>query len=307
MSLKGSVLVVGAGAIGTGFAAVFRAAGHNVLLCDPSDAARDAAPAAMVRAGLPSGDPGELHLCDKPPETATPDLMIEAGPERVEVKAALFADLLMRLPKDTILATASSAIPMSQIVPNPADQARCLVAHPANPPSLIRVIELVPAPGTLPDVTQRAARIFRDAGFAPVTLNNEMPAFVFNRLQSALLREAYRLIDEGVIGVDGIDTLVRDGLGPRWALSGPFETADLNTAGGIKAHAARMGPAYAAIGAARGETHPDWSDALVDRVHAERRALCPDADLPARRAWREKALADLLAARALILNDGDAP
>jgi len=159
----------------------------------------------------------------------------------------------------------------------------------------------VPAPGTAPDVVARAGALFDDAGFDPVVLGREVPAFVFNRLQSALLREAYRLVDEGVVDVDGLDRLVRDGLGVRWALCGPFETADLNTAGGIRGHAERMGPAYAAIGEARGETDARWSPALVDRVEAERRALLPAGALTARRAWREAALADLLAARRTIL------
>ena len=181
-------------------------------------------------------------------------------------------------------------------------QARCLVAHPANPPSLIRVIELVPAPGTLPRTLDAAERVLRAIGFDPVRLGAEIPAFVFNRLQSALLREAYRLVDEGVVDVDGLDRLVRDGLGPRWALSGPFETADLNTAGGVRGHAERMGPAYAAIGEARGERGARWSEPLVARVEAERRAILPEEALPARRAWREGALADLLAARARILS-----
>ncbi len=302
-----TVTILGAGAIGTGFAAAFRAAGWGVTLCDPAAAARATAEesvdrhlAALRRAGLPeAARPGALDVVAEP--GGAPALVLEAGPERRDVKAAIFARLLRDMPRATVLATASSALPVSAIVPQEADQRRCLVAHPGNPPSLIRVIELVPAPGTAPETVARAEALFASAGFDPVTLGREVPAFVFNRLQSALLREAYRLVDEGVIDVDGLDRLVRDGLGPRWALSGPFETADLNTAGGIRGHAERMGPAYAAIGASRGETRPDWPPDLVDRVEAERRALLPEAALPARRAWREGALADLLAARRGIL------
>jgi 3-hydroxyacyl-CoA dehydrogenase len=309
MSLSPSVFVLGAGAIGTAFAATFRAAGWSVTLCDAAEEARAAASDAvrrhtssLHRAGHPtSGTPGQVTVVDDIPHSNTFALAIEAGPERQDIKAALFRTMLDRLGTDIILATASSAIPMSAILPDPQDQARCLVAHPGNPPSLIRVIELVPAPATLPDTLKRADALFRTAGFDPVALQKEVPAFVFNRLQSALLREAYRLVEEGVVDVDGIDRLVRDGLGPRWALSGPFETADLNTAGGIRGHAERMGPAYAAIGEARGETHARWSPELVTRVEAERRAILPEPDLPKRRAWRETALADLLAARRRLM------
>ncbi len=132
---------------------------------------------------------------------------------------------------------------MSRIVPDRrGSRRRCLVAHPVNPPAVLRVIELVPAPGTLPDTVTRAAALFGAAGFAAVTLGREIEGFVLNRLQGAVLREAYRLVDEGVTDVAGIEAVMRLGLGPRWALSGPFETAELNTPGGIVAHAARMGP-----------------------------------------------------------------
>lgn len=305
------VLILGAGPIGCGFAASFLAAGFNVTLCDPSDDARASAPdlvtrhgAAMSLAGLPTPQ-GAAQLIAALPDEIAAQLVIEAGPERLEVKQALFRDLLSR--GDTaIIATASSAITVSQILPEPADQARCLVAHPANPPSLLRVLELVPAPGTTPQTMDRAEALFRQGGFAPARLGHEVPAFVFNRLQSALLREAYRLVDEGVISVDALDALVRDGLGPRWALSGPFETADLNTAGGVRGHAERLGPAYAAIGRDRGEIAPDWPPALVDTVEAQRRAVLPEDALPARRAWREQALARLLDARRKILQGDSA-
>ncbi|WP_305968941.1 MULTISPECIES: 3-hydroxyacyl-CoA dehydrogenase NAD-binding domain-containing protein [unclassified Mameliella] len=301
-----SVLILGAGPIGCGFAAAFLSAGFAVTLCDPSEEARSNAPdliarhgAAMDLAGLPT-PAGNAQIITTLPDHVTAPLVIEAGPERLELKQALFQDLLAR--SDTaILATASSALMISQILPDPAHQARCLVAHPANPPSLLRVLELVPAPGTTTDTMDQADALFRQGGFDPARLGHEVPAFVFNRLQSALLREAYRLVDEGVIGVAALDALVRDGLGPRWALSGPFETADLNTAGGIRGHAERLGPAYAAIGRDRGEHAPDWPPELVDRVEAERRAALPEEALPARRAWREQALARLLDARREIL------
>lgn len=310
MSLSPSVFILGAGAIGTAFAATFRAAGWSVTLCDAAQDARATASASVSRhtsnlhrAGYPAkGTPGQVTVVEDIPQDTRFALAIEAGPERREIKTDLFRTMMDRLGPDTILSTTSSAIPMSAILPDPVDQARCLVAHPGNPPSLIRVLELVPAPGTLPDTLARADRFFRQAGFDPVALNKEVPAFVFNRLQSALLREAYRLVEEGVIDVDGLDRLVRDGLGPRWALSGPFETADLNTAGGIRGHAERMGPAYAAIGESRGETNARWSPDLVSRVEAERRAILAETDLPRRRAWRETALAELLAARHRLLS-----
>ncbi|MEM7566067.1 MAG: 3-hydroxyacyl-CoA dehydrogenase NAD-binding domain-containing protein [Pseudomonadota bacterium] len=310
------VLIVGAGPIGVAFAAAFAASGRRVILVEPDATARAAAPAAIAhhdamlrRAGHPAcaaPEPVDIisDLSGEGGNVGDAALAIECGPERAAIKAEIFAGLPATLPADAVLATASSSLPISAIVPDPTAQRRCLVAHPGNPPSLIRVVEIVPGPHTEADAVSAASAIFEEAAFTPVLLEREVPAFVFNRLQSALLREAYRLVAEGVIDVDGLDRLVRDGLGPRWALGGPFETADLNTAGGIRGHAERLGPAYAAIGAARGETEPAWSAELVSTVEAQRRVVLPEAELPARRAWRERALADLLAARRSILSGG---
>ncbi|MEM7444726.1 MAG: 3-hydroxyacyl-CoA dehydrogenase NAD-binding domain-containing protein [Pseudomonadota bacterium] len=308
-----NVSIVGAGAIGVAIAAVFVEGGFPVTIVDRDSSACADAPAeiarhqkAIARAGLASDTAsGTLRCGTDLANVAASGLVIEAAAEDRDLKAALFRELLRVTGRSAILISTSSAIPISSILPEAGDQRRCLVAHPANPPSLIRVLELVPAHGTAPETISEASRIFSIAGFDPIPLGHEIRGFVFNRLQSALLREAYRLVDEKVIDVDGLDRLVRDGLGPRWALSGPFETADLNTAGGIRAHAARMGPAYTAIGAERGETNPRWSDALVDRVTEERRMLLPEEDLPARRAWRETALADLLAARRSLFAEAE--
>ncbi|CAN0594490.1 unnamed protein product, partial [Ectocarpus sp. 12 AP-2014] len=218
------------------------------------------------------------------------------------IKQSIFSDLLAQAGEDTILATASSAITISQILPDTEKQRRCLVAHPVNPPAVLRVIELVPAPGTNPAATKRAARIFGAAGFEAVQLNHEIEGFVLNRLQGAVLREAYRLVDEGVTDVAGVEAIMRMGLGPRWALSGPFETAELNTPGGIKAHAARMGPAYKRMGQARGET-VEWSEELVSEVEAQRRHVLPSDALADRAQWRSSAVAQLIAARDKLMRD----
>ncbi|PWJ17045.1 3-hydroxyacyl-CoA dehydrogenase NAD-binding domain-containing protein [Jannaschia seohaensis] len=306
-----TVTILGAGPIGLSFAAIFLDTGRNVTLIEPDPTRRAEVEAGIARyreamdlAGLRVGRAAALDLRPALPDATAPALVIECGPERLDAKQAIFADLLARTGPETLLATASSAIPMSQIVPEPAAQARCLVAHPVNPPSVLRLIELVPAPGTRAEHLTRAAALFEGVGFRAVTLGAEIEGFVLNRLQGALLREAYRLVEDGILGPGEIDDVVRLGLGPRWALSGPFETADLNTPGGITAHAARMGPAYKRMGEARGE-RVDWSPALVERVAADRRARVPEADIPARVAWRAEAVARLVAARDRIAGGGD--
>ncbi|MFO6463377.1 3-hydroxyacyl-CoA dehydrogenase NAD-binding domain-containing protein [Jannaschia sp. KMU-145] len=307
-----TTLILGAGGIGTSFAAVFRDAGATVHLVDPDAGARDAAPGridahaeAIALSRQSKGGAGAVHLhSDMAEGLAAADLVQECGPEDLDFKQGVFRAMLDGARADTVLATASSAIPMSRIVPDAGDQRRCLVAHPVNPPAVLRVVELCPAPGTDPATMTRATELLTAVGFVPVAMRREVEGFLLNRLQSAVLREAYRLVDEGVADVDAIDTVMRLGLGPRWALSGPFETAELNTPGGIVAHAARMGPAYARIGAARGET-VDWYPDLVARVAAERETLRAGQTRQARRDWRTRAVARLVAARDALMDDPD--
>jgi 3-hydroxyacyl-CoA dehydrogenase len=303
------VAVIGAGAIGTGFACVFADAGAAVVLAEPDPSRRAAIPAAIAArheglslAGRARGPAaaavGRVEAVSDAAEAAGgATLVIEAGPEQLAVKRPLLAALLAAAPSDAPVCTASSALTVSEIVADPARRTRCLVAHPLNPPTVIRVLELVPSPETAAWAEEAAAARFAAAGFLPVPLGREVPGFVMNRLQGAMLREAYRLVAEGVVDATALDRLVREGLGPRWALSGPFETADLNTPGGIAAHAARMGPAYRAMGEARGERDCAWPEALVAEVERQRRAELPAEALPARVAWRERAVARLVAAR----------
>jgi 3-hydroxyacyl-CoA dehydrogenase len=308
-----TVVILGAGSIGLSFAAVFSDAGFAVTLAEPDAARRNAASAgitaqheAITLAGLRLGKGGQMTIVpDAGPFLPTAALVIEAGPERLDIKQAIFADLLAACGHEAVIATASSAIPMSHILPETADQARCLVAHPVNPPAVLRLIELVPAPATLPATMTRAAALFDAAGFAAVALGHEIEGFVLNRLQGAVLREAYRLVAEGVTDSAGVDAVMRLGLGPRWALSGPFETAELNTPGGIRAHAARMGPAYRRMGESRGEAAADWPDDLVARVDAERRRTISLSELPARVNWRARAVARIVNLRNRLEGEAD--
>jgi 3-hydroxyacyl-CoA dehydrogenase len=173
---------------------------------------------------------------------------------------------------------------------------RCLVAHPGNPPYLIPVIELVPAHFTDPAAMDRAAALYAGVGLKPVRVNREIEGFVFNRLQGAVLREAYCLVRDGIASVEDIDTVMRDGLGLRWSFIGPFETADLNTRGGIASHAVKMGPAYARMGAQRGQDDP-WTPDLVARVDAQRRAALPLDQWAERVRWRDRMLMRLRSQR----------
>ena len=303
---------MGAGSIGVSFAATFADAGGKVALVEPLENRREAVEEELAKqrrtiaaAGLELGGNGRVSVSGELGDALQGvDLVLECGPEDLEIKRRIFSELIANAGQETVLATASSALTISTIVPNEAAQARCVVAHPVNPPSVLRLIEIVPAPGTSANAITAAQTLFRSAGFQPVQLGREIEGFVLNRLQGAVLREAYRLVDEGVTNVAGVDTVMQLGLGPRWALSGPFETADLNTPGGITAHAKRMGPAYAQMGLQRGET-VNWSDALVQRVADERRTQVPEDRLKHRVDWRARSVAKLVALRDRLAKGAD--
>lgn len=221
------------------------------------------------------------------------DLVQECAPEQLDLKRDLFATLVELAPEDCVLASSSSALTATQIA---AGSAQVMVAHPGNPPHLIPVIELVPSPSTSSQAVEKAQQIYRDAGLTPVLVKSEIEGFIFNRLQGAVLREAYALVRDGVGSVDDIDAVMRDGLGRRWAFMGPFETVDLNTRGGIESHATKMGPAYLRMGKERGQEDP-WTPDLVADVASQRRDSLPLEEWDARVAWRDQQLIDGLVAR----------
>lgn len=295
------VAIIGAGSIGVAFAIVFARAGWRVRLQDPDtqrlQLAREEITSRCVELqhyGLLQETPQTLNarveLCsDLASAVAGASLIQECAPERLELKIELFRQLDCLAPHDAILASSSSALTASSFADTLPGRSRCLVAHPGNPPYLLPVIEIVPAPFTDPHHVERAMALYTEAGLSPVRLNKEIEGFVFNRLQGALLREAYCLVRDGVSSVADIDKVVSQGLGLRWTFMGPFETVDLNTRGGIGSHALKMGPAYARMGAERGQ-HDPWTHDLVAKVEAQRRALVPLQDWEQRVAWRDRAL-----------------
>jgi 3-hydroxyacyl-CoA dehydrogenase len=295
------VAVIGGGSIGVAFAMVFARSGVGVRVVDPDPSRREAIPAELRSklAGLAGrgllDEPAEVLAArvavhDDVPSAAAGALLVqECIPERLEAKHALFAQLGELTGPSTVLASSSSAIPISRSTEGLQCAARAIVAHPGNPPHLIPVIELVPSPATQPGILETARQLYAGAGLSPVVVRREVEGFVFNRLQGAVLREAYALVRDGVASVEDVDTVMRDGLGRRWAFMGPFETVDLNTRGGIASHAAKMGPAYERMGAERGQ-HDPWTDELVAQVTRQRRALLPLAQWETRVAWRDDQL-----------------
>lgn len=298
------IAIVGAGLIGRAWAMVFARAGRKVALYDLDPAASVAALqtieanlADLAANGLVSDAAAILRLIE--PAERLPDAVRgaayvqENGPENLEVKRALFRELDALAAAETVLASSSSALRASLFTEDLPGRARCLVAHPVNPPYLVPLVELSPAPWTAPETVERARRLMEEAGQVPVTLRREIPGFLLNRLQGALLQEAFRLVEQGYASMEDIDKTVKDGLGLRWSFMGPFETIDLNAPAGIADYMRRYGPAYHEMAVSAGPPQP-WSGDLRAKLEAERRAALPADKLDERQAWRDRRLMALL-------------
>ena len=299
------VAIIGTGFIGRAWAISYARAGHDVTLWDDV-AAAPAAALAYIDHLLP--DLAANGLLDDPPAavrarmSAAPTLAAALdGAEHVQentfedvtVKRELFARLDALAPPGTVLASSSSAIVPSRFTEALAGRRRCLVVHPLNPPYLIPAAEVVPAPWTDPAVVERTAAFLRAAGHAPIVMQRELDGFVMNRLQGALLEEAFRLVADGYASIEDVDIGLREGLALRWSFMGPFETIDLNAPGGVRDYVERYEPVYIRLHPSM-QRRADWAAAL-GKVEAARRRVLPAEQLAARQAWRDRRLMALAA------------
>jgi 3-hydroxyacyl-CoA dehydrogenase len=307
------IAVIGCGVVGSSWALVFARAGFDVAVWDAAPAAAQHTLAfvresigSLAKQGLGGAEDADtvcarLHPCATLEEAlAGADYVQESAPERVQIKRELYQRLDTLAAPNVVLASSTSGLPASAFTDHLATRARCLVVHPINPPHLIPLVELVPAPWTDPAVVERAAQLMEQVGQAPIRLSREVNGFVVNRLQSALLGEAFRLVEDGVLSVADVDKAVADGLGLRWFFMGPFETIDLNAQQGVAEYCRNLGPMY--YGLAQEQADPrEWGPQLVAAIEQQRRAVTPADALPARRAWRDRCLAALVAAKRRVL------
>ena len=296
------VAIVGAGLIGRAWAMIFSRAGWETRLWDPAPGvAASAVPLCadglhdLAAHGLcddPDGAAGRISAAGTLAEClAGVDFVQESGPERADIKRALFADIDALAPPGTIIASSSSAIRCSLFTEELPGRARCLIGHPVNPPHLIPLVELSGAPWTAPEVIARARTVYARIGQVPVTVLKEVEGFVLNRLQGALLAEAFRLVSKGYMSPQDLDRTVADGLGLRWSFMGPFETIELNAPGGIPDYCARYTGFYRSLAAA--PPAPAVYDApATDALFAQWEVA---TDLPEKMRWRDRRLAALRA------------
>ncbi len=303
--MKPPIGVVGAGLVGSGWAIVFARAGHSVRIYDASAKQRgatrdriaenleDLKTFELIDAVNPIME--RIEIVDQLEDVVTDVAYVqESVLEKTDIKREVYAAIDQSIGPDTPVGSSSSGIPASAFTEECQHRRNYLVAHPVNPPYLVPVVELVPAPWTEPEVLERVDSLMSEAGQVPVRVHGEVEGFVLNRLQGALLREAWALFDEGYASAADIDRTVSHGLGLRWSFMGPFETIDLNAPGGVRDYADRLGNLYLSIAQSRTEPKA-WDDGLIKRVEKERRESLPLADLPSRCIWRDRRLMALAA------------
>ena len=231
--------VIGSGLMGHGIAQIFAVHGYSVLVVDPNQQSL-ATVAARVRAnleqmlahGVALADDvdtiiGRISLSTDMADCAHCDFVIEAVFEDMSLKQRIFAELDDICPEETILCSNTSVMSITEIASKSQNKDRIVGTHFWNPPYLIPLVEVVKADYSADKAVDATYALLQKVGKHPVKVQKDVPGFVANRLQHALWREAFAIIDEGIADAATVDECVRYGPGLRWPILGPVENADL--------------------------------------------------------------------------------
>jgi L-gulonate 3-dehydrogenase len=300
-----TVGLVGVGLIGRAWANVFARAGWQVRIWDADSSVAAEAPELIGRSlqdvarhGLAqdaAAAANRVTVAGSLEEAvADAELVIESGPERIEVKLEVFGKLDTAARADAILASSSSAIVASRFTEKLKSRERCLVSHPVNPPHVVPIVELAGAPWTSRETIAKARAIFESVGQVPIEVKKEIDGFILNRMQAVLLSEAFRLVGEGYVSAEDLDKTIRDGLGLRWAFMGPFETIELNAPGGIADYCARYGETLLKLSSTP-VTPAVWGKDNVVRAAESWGRNPSNDDIAGKSRWRDERIAALVA------------
>jgi 3-hydroxybutyryl-CoA dehydrogenase len=235
-----AVAIIGVGIMGSGLAAEWAASGRAVTLFGRDEAraatGRERAAAALrtlERGGLlgPGGADEALArvrtATELPAAVAGADIVQESVPENLDLKRGIFAELDQLCPPQTILASNTSGLPITRLAEGFAGAARIIGIHYLNPPHLMPPVEVIPGAATAPETVERVRAALLGLGKSPLVVRREVPGFLWNRLQFAIIREACWLVENGVASLEEVDLAMRQGLGRRWSIAGPFASMDL--------------------------------------------------------------------------------
>ena len=226
------IVVVGGGLMGIGIAQVFAVAGHHVCILEPIDAVRatiiERVHANLRMVGSAAGAAARIETsADLGSAVATASYVTEAAPEKLEVKRAIFAELVTKAPQSAILASNTSVIPIGRIAEGLRTRNRIVGTHWWNPAPLIPLVEVVQASGTSDATVAATIELLKSIGKSPAHIKKDRPGFVANRLQHALWREAIAMVAEGICDARTLDDCVKNSFGLRLPVLGPLENADL--------------------------------------------------------------------------------
>ena len=299
------IAIIGAGLIGRAWAIVFARAGCEVRLYDAAPQAlldcqallleniSDLAEHGLIEEA-PANVLARIRIASSLAEAVQGAALVQENiRETIEAKREIFAALDALCGPETILASSTSWLMASEFSADLAGKGRILVGHPVNPPYLVPLVEIAPAPWTSEAAVQRAHDLYSRAGQTPVLLKKEITGFLLNRIQGAVLNEALNLYAEGYASAADLDKVMKDGLGLRWAFMGPFETIDLNAPGGVIDYAQRYGPTYKNV--AKAQLPNEWENAVLLKLEAERRSELSATELAERTRWRDNRLMALVA------------
>ena len=301
----GSAAVVGAGLVGSAWAIVFARAGVTVRAFDASEDIRRttvvrirASLEDMAKAGLVDGVDAICSrvtvVDDLRAAVSDVDYVQESVFERVEEKRAVSEAIGALIRDDAVVGSSSSGIPASAFTEHAPRRERFLIAHPVNPPHLVPLVELVPAPWTDPAILPWLRGVMQGVGQAPIVVNREIEGFILNRLQGVLLMEAWALFEDGYASAADIDLCVSQGLGLRWSFMGPFETIDLNAPAGVRDYVQRYEGIYSNI-FKQTQRRADWAGPVLAQIERERRGKLRADQLGERQKWRDQRLMALAA------------
>ena len=303
--MTGVVAVLGAGTIGVSWATLFAARGLQVRVTDPRDDVAQVVEHSVRQFArtLPEGvrDAGELldriEVVDG--VTAAVDgavVVQENGPERIELKRALWSEVERAAPADALLLSSTSGLMPSDMAQDLDAPGRVLVGHPFNPPHVVPLVEVVPGEQTPPELVHEVVAFYASLGKRPVVLRKEIGGFVANRLQSAVFRESVHLVLSGVVTPEELDTVVTSSVGPRWATAGPFESMDLGGGpGGLRHLLEHLGPGMARRWESLGQ--PQLTPEVVAQLSAAAEKRFAGQDYDQRTERRDRLQLAVLAAR----------
>jgi ketoreductase RED1 len=271
------VTVIGAGAIGLSWTALFLANGLSVTVNDPRPDIKEASLTGLeelthtlISLGYDVSTLTDNLYFEKDINMAVKDadLVQENGPENLAFKQDLYAQMEGYLKPGALVLSSSSGITASLFTEKMKDPSRVLLGHPFNPPHLIPLVEVVPGKKTSKEAVAAAVEFYSAIGKKPIVIEKEVAGFVANRLQSVLFRESISLVSQGVVSMESLDQIVSSSIGLRWAAAGPFKTFTLGGGpGGFPHFITHLGPSLEASWKNLGNPHLDQAttDLLVEQ------------------------------------------